>query len=155
VIGSPLHVDLDGDTADEESKTVLSLFARAFRTHPDPISQAEYEATVAELLNVIPRRDTRYLLSGRPRRHTLRSAGHGNPDRDPWLSHLCFYGFLAQPTGNRDSGRLFADLAMVARLRYLLAPHSGLGERVLTLVLLGNAHHPDVQLDAQALQRVR
>jgi len=105
---------------------------------------------LTNLAGTIIKREHKYLAGeGRPR-------GEQEPIRrtaatDPFLSQLCWYGFLGHSTGTEEYDRMFQDVALHIRVnKNELYPTEE--QNLATVIRVWNEHHPENQVNIQVNQ---
>jgi hypothetical protein len=110
-------------TPEAEVETQLDLQLGDFQTylsgglHPaDTVEPPDRAMVLTELAVGMADRDTKFGDGMRPRKQEGEMNGSAyNPNKDAFLSHLVWYGFLNRPTEHKDYDQMFADV--VAYLR--------------------------------------
>lgn len=75
-----------------------------------------------------------------------------HPDRDPFLSHLVYYGFLGHDTGSKDYNDMFLDMAEFLREKYnkhgitYFSPG-----KLVEVINIWNEKHPSMQFNLESL----
>lgn len=111
----PFHGSYKGDIEDffEQFNLALSGFVRIVNTgelrHAGPLRRKV--PVVDRISKLILKQDKQFLVKRQGRARIVEgNEVKYNPDSDPWLSQLIYYGFEGNSTGSPDFDQMFADV---------------------------------------------
>ncbi|MBI3274132.1 MAG: hypothetical protein HYZ69_03230, partial [Candidatus Colwellbacteria bacterium] len=92
-----------------------------------------------------------YFWTSKPNGRNKEMGERYHPDRDPFLSHLVYYGLLGHDTGSQDYNAMFRGLVEFLKEEYKQKLYAHFDQKLADVINIWNEKHPSMQFNIESL----